>query len=129
MVKIINKESSGQVFILLKVIPKTDDFFMCLSMKAEYSLGTDTVTTDIMKDGKVILTAYGGDIEEKSPGLFKLVKDDINLDKNDRFILFRFVKVRNTSLKNGFLKYGLWVGLNNSIRYEKTFIFKEEDII
>ena len=129
MVKIINKESSGQVFVLLKVIPKTDDFFMCLSMRAKYSLGIDTVTTDIMKEGKVLLTAFGDDIAEKSPGLFNLVKDDINLDKNDRFILFRFVKVRKTSLKNGFLKYGLWEGPNNSIRYEKTFIFKKEDII
>ena len=126
-----NKKS---VIVILAVTPiKSKDFPPVLSMKFTYKINNDGswTTIDLQKqiDKKVSLLILGSSVKEKSPEIYELIKNKIDLISVPDIMLlaFKLDSVSEDDINNLAIKYGLWEKRNQNIRVEKTFNFNIQE--
>lgn len=127
--KVIDYKKKNKVSVILKVSPTIEDFKLIVSTKVEYSFGRKKLKTNIQKDPNVHITVYGDSFLMKNAKLFKPIKKDLEVDKDEFLLVFTFSNIKGKHLAEGHLKYGLWESNNSDIRNEQTFIFGEDKII
>ncbi|MEI7978109.1 MAG: hypothetical protein WCI53_04630 [Bacteroidota bacterium] len=125
-------DSINHILAILKVTPTVKDFKMILSMRVTYEIGQGekVVNLQIQSEHNIIISIYGKDLQQKNIKLYNLIKDSVNLNTSEdtHLIVFDFHDITKTQIDNMTIKYGLWEGINEDIRNEKTFNFKVNKI-
>ncbi len=120
----------SRISAVFLVTPKElKDFPPVVSTKVIYSLGDEPERkADIMHNDNVNITVYDKNIKEKSAEIFELVKDQIDLNSNDRMSIFVF-NFRELPLKpveKMTMTYGFWEKNDQNVRVEKKYSFNVE---
>lgn len=125
-------DSLNHILAILKVTPTVKDFKMILSMRVTYEIGQGDKVVNLQKQSEhnIIISIYGKDLQQKNIKLYNLIKDSVsqNMSEDTRLIVFDFYDITKTQIDNMTIKYGLWEGINEDIRNEKTFNFKVNKI-
>lgn len=81
------------------------------------------------KNSNLNISIYGDNFYTKNPKLFKPIKNDLEVGKDEILLVFTFSNVKGKHLAEGSITYGLWESNNPDIRNEQTFLFGEDEII
>jgi hypothetical protein len=118
------------VVVVLAVTPiKEEDFPPVLSMKLTYNINDETsekvIDIQNQKEKKIQIVIYGNQVAEKSPKIYQLIKDRVDLDSGERVMLLAFYlqNISDEPIKHLTLWYGMWEKRNQNKRNEKKFEF------
>lgn len=125
---------NNNLTVVFLVTPKnTDDFPPILSMGLRYFVedNKEVNYVDLQNQkgsGRVNLTILGKDIAQKSPKIYSLIKNKINLEsyKDLQILAFEFKDKIDLNVKSMNIIYGLWEKKNPNQRLEKRYDFKIE---
>jgi len=127
--KVIDYKKKNKISVILKVSPTIEDFKLIASTKVEYSFGRKKLKTNIQKDPNTHIIVYGDNFLTKNTKLFKPIKNDLEVGKDEFLLVFTFSNIKGKHLAEGSIRYGLWESNNPDIRNEQTFVFGKDKII
>jgi hypothetical protein len=126
--KIIDTTDLKDILILFQVTTKKKkDFPPILSMKLTYSLDNNAEkTVDILKTNNIQISVFGNDVNEKDKFVYELIKNKIDIDDKNDFLILAFLlkSVTNESVDKMSFTYGLWEKNNQKVRVEKKYEFE-----
>ncbi len=126
----VKADGQPMLVVVLVVTPLVDDFKLVLSMKLSYDLGDGERSIELQRSPGISIHVYDKDVESKSTKVYRFVKDrvDLRTEKNIFLVRFDFRDLGTETVKDMWLKYGLWEGENDEIRHEQEYRFPVEDL-
>ncbi|MDA3842944.1 MAG: hypothetical protein PF588_01075 [Candidatus Kapabacteria bacterium] len=128
----LENENSKAVLVLFHVSPKKkEDFPPVVSMKLGYKISDSGIEKSInisKSKGIVELQLFDKSIREKSPAIYNVIKDkiDINIESKFWILAFYYFNSGDEAVDKMTMTYGLWEKNNHDIRIEEKFEFNVE---
>src|SRR6185437_2177112 len=117
----------GVLVLFYVTTKKASDFPPSLSMRMTYRLGDDKKEKiiDINKSNNVKVLIYSNDVNVKSPAVYELIKDKVDIKQKKEFLILAFYidGISDKPIDKMSLIYGLWEKKNANARVETKYEF------
>ncbi len=125
----VNGNPDNNLSVVFLVTPKNENSFPpLLSMGLRYIVDGEETYVNLRQqegEGWIKLVIYGDDVEDKSPKIYSMIKDEIQIDEYEDMLLlvFEFKDKIEMEEKEMSIIYGLWEKDNQNKRIEKRYDF------
>jgi hypothetical protein len=82
-----DRSGQKQIVVVFNIIPLIDDFQLIVSMRLGYELHGRNEVVDIQGVNNIRFAVFGNDVSSKKPILYQFIKDHVDLDKENIYLL------------------------------------------